>query len=491
MRDVCAAAVSAALDFGASYADARIVLSHSRQLTSRNGQLAQMDDEVTAGIGIRVLVGGAWGFASASGTTVDVASDTAWRATEVARASSLVQRRPVTLPAVTPVTGTWRTPVQTDPFSVGLAEIVEYLRSAEAGMRVDPRVRVSTATTTARRQNVWLVTSDGTDIEQEFTWTGAGLSAVATNGDDAQVRSFPNSFGGQTQGGGWEAVQNLNLLSRCDQVGWEAIELLSADECPRERTQLILDTTQLALQIHESIGHAAELDRVYGHEAAFAGGTYLGEDRLGTFQVGSEHVNISADATLDGALGTFGWDDEGVAAQRWMLVEQGRFTGYLDSRETAARLGNTHAAQGTSHGACRSAGYHRLPLVRMVNVSLEPGNAGTLEDLIRNTERGIYMETNSSWSIDDRRYNFQFGCERGYLIENGMRVKLLKNPSYAGISPQFWNSCDAVCDASEFRLWGLTNCGKGQPAQLMAMSHGSSPARFRDIEVGVSRRGGR
>jgi TldD protein len=263
----------------------------------------------------------------------------------------------------------------------------------------------------------------------------------------------------------------------------EAVELLSADDCPERVCDLILEPSQLGLQIHESIGHAAELDRVFGHEAAFAGGTYLASETVGAFQLGSEHVTISADSTVAGALGSFGWDDEGVPAGRQLLVDRGVFSGWLSNRETAGRIGQV------SSGAGRASGFHRMPLVRMVNVSLEPGTAGSVEDLISSTDDGIYMQTNKSWSIDDRRLNFQFGCERAYEIRGGRRIRLLKNPTYRGRSPQFWSSCDAVCGPDSFELWGLTNCGKGQPGQLMAMSHGASPARFvrTSIQSGGSR----
>jgi TldD protein len=329
-----------------------------------------------------------------------------------------------------------------------------------------------------RNEDVWLLTSEGTRTEQTHTWTGAGLRAVAVGDDDAQVRSFPSSFGGQHAAGGWEVFEGLALHSEARRTALEAAELLTAAPCPTLDAELILDTRQLALQIHESIGHAAELDRVYDHEAAFAGGTYLDASKRGTFMVGSPQVNIVADATIPGALGTFGWDDEGVPAHRLHIVREGQFVDYLSNRETAGRLGVP------SSGAARSCGFHRIPLVRMVNVSLEPGSAGSLEDLIADTENGILMETNKSWSIDDRRLNFQFGCERAYEIRGGSRIRLLKNPTYRGQSPSFWGSCDAVCGPEEFKLWGLTNCGKGQPGQLMAMSHGSSPARFRNVSMG-------
>jgi TldD protein len=244
---------------------------------------------------------------------------------------------------------------------------------------------------------------------------------------------------------------------------------------------VILDGSQLGLQIHESCGHPAELDRVFGSEANFAGGSFLTTDKLGKFRYGSPIVNLTADATAPFGLGTFGYDDEGVPAQRWDIVKEGVLAGYLTSRETAPRIGLER-----SQGSMRADGFSRIPLIRMVNVSLQPGEWDP-EALIADTKRGIYMETNRSWSIDQLRYNFQFGTEVGWLIENGKKTKLVKNPTYQGITPEFWGSCDAICGPKHWTLWGTPNCGKGQPQQAMTTGHGASPARFRNVKVGVVR----
>jgi TldD protein len=246
-------------------------------------------------------------------------------------------------------------------------------------------------------------------------------------------------------------------------------------------TTVILEGSQLALQVHESCGHPIELDRVFGTEAAFAGTSFLTPDKLGSFMYGSELVNLTMDATIPGGLGTFGWDDEGVPAQRAAAVEHGRFVGYLTDRESAARLGLPQ-----STGAARASGWNRIPLVRMTNVSLEPGDS-TLEEMIATTDDGIYMATNRSWSIDDRRLNFQFGTEMAWEIKNGKRGALLKNATYTGITPEFWRSCDAIGNRSEWVVWGTPNCGKGQPSQSMHTGHGAAPARFRNVRVGVAR----
>jgi len=245
-------------------------------------------------------------------------------------------------------------------------------------------------------------------------------------------------------------------------------------------TDLILDGSQLALQIHESIGHPSELDRVLGTEANYAGTSFLTIDKLGKLQYGSPIVNVVADSTIPNGLATVGYDDEGVEAQRWHLIKNGIFVGYLTSRETASAIGEER-----SRGCMRADGWSRIPLIRMTNISLMPGEC-TLDELINDTKDGVYMETNKSWSIDQRRINFQFATELGWRIKNGKKVEPLKNPSYQGITVEFWNSCDAICNEDHFVLWGINNCGKGQPSQRAQMSHGAAPARFRKVRVGVA-----
>jgi len=285
---------------------------------------------------------------------------------------------------------------------------------------------------------------------------------------------------GRQQGcAGWEYITSLDIPENSEKTATEAAALLSAEPCPIDTvTDVIIGGSQLALQVHESCGHPIELDRVLGEEAAYAGTSFLTTDKLNHFAYGSEHVNITADSIRTPGLGSFGWDDEGVPSQTTPIVSSGRFVGYLMSRESSSTLGLT------SNGCMRASSWNRLPMIRMTNVSLEPGS-WSLEDLISDTRSGIFMETNRSWSIDDRRYNFQFGTEMGYEIKNGKIGKLLKNCTYTGITPEFWNSCDAVCNADHWVMWGTPNCGKGQPGQIGHTGHGASPARFRNIKVGV------
>ncbi|MCK5848513.1 MAG: TldD/PmbA family protein, partial [Caldisericia bacterium] len=258
----------------------------------------------------------------------------------------------------------------------------------------------------------------------------------------------------------------------------EAIALSQASLCPSGTKDVIIMGNQMALQIHESIGHPCELDRVYGYEAAFAGTSYMTTDKLGISQLASTIVDITADATIPGAFGYFGYDDEGVAGQRSYIVQSGVLRGYLNSRETAEIMGVKPM------GAMRADGYKNYPLIRMTSVNLEPGNQ-TLKELISGIDDGILMDGIKSWSIDDRRINFQFGTQFGRVIKNGQLKEVVKNPTYTGVSPEFWNSCDAIGNADLWHLYGVPNCGKGEPGQQMRLSHGTSPARFRNIKVGV------
>jgi TldD protein len=245
---------------------------------------------------------------------------------------------------------------------------------------------------------------------------------------------------------------------------------------------VVLDSSQLGLQIHESVGHPIELDRVLGMEANFAGTSFLTLEKLRKLRYGSSLVNVVADATPEHGpgLGTFAYDDEGVAAQRTPIITNGEFTGYISSRETAHSIGESR-----SNGTMRAEGWNRLPLIRMTNISLLPGEKRmSFNDLISTSDDGIYMQTNRSWSIDDKRYNFQFGCEIAWEIKGGKLGRMIKNPSYSGITTEFWNSMDAVCSRDEWTLWGTPNCGKGQPQQVMGTGHGAAPARFRNVKVG-------
>jgi TldD protein len=481
MKDLIDRALDAAQRAGASYADIRIVERDSDALTVKNGALESAEAQQSAGFGVRILRDGAWGFSSSALLEPDEAERIAREAADIAAASASASRHAVELDDTPAAHGTYATPFLEDPFAVSLDDKLRILLEADAEMARVPGVTVREGTIEWARERKSFASSEGASTDQEIVEAGCGIEATAVSDNEVQLRSYPQGSGGQVVSGGFESVRALDLPGNASRVAEEAVALLSAQQCPAGVMNVILDSSQVALQIHESCGHPIELDRVLGMEASFAGTSFLTLDQLDRLQYGSPLVNIDADATAPGGLGTFGWDDEGVPAQNVPIVSAGRFVGYLTNRETAPVVGRR------SMGSSRAWGWNRIPIIRMTNVSLRPGNAGSLEDLIEDTDDGIYLETNRSWSIDDRRLNFQFGTQAGWLIKGGRRTGLVRNPTYTGITPQFWGSCDAIGSAPSWTLWGVPNCGKGEPMQTGHVSHGASPARFRGVQVGVGR----
>jgi TldD protein len=481
VNDLIDRALDAADRLGAGYADVRVVERTTEGLTVKNGQLEAATSSQSAGFGVRVLVDGAWGFSSSAVLEPSEAERVAREAVEIARASGLARKEPVELDDTAPVVDSYRTPFREDPFSVGLDEKLRLLMDADAAMAGVPGVAIRESNVVAGREVKTFASSAGARIEQEIVESGGGIEATAVNESEMQQRSYPSSFGGQVVTGGFEAVRALALGEHAQETAELAVALLDAPQCPSGEMDLVLDSTQVALQVHESCGHPTELDRVFGTEASFAGTSFLTTDKLDSLRYGSDIVSIDADATAPGGLGTFGYDDEGVPAQKVPLVDHGTLVGYLTSRETAPRIGRR------SMGSARAWTWSAIPLIRMTNINLRPGDAGSLDDLIADTREGIFMSVNKSWSIDDRRLNFQFGDQAGWLIRNGKRTQLVKNPTYTGITPEFWGSCDAICGPDEWTLWGLPNCGKGEPMQIGHVGHGAAPARFRNVKVGVGR----
>jgi TldD protein len=487
MRTIGHLALDAACVRGVTYADARVVAVRNRSLTTKNGRVGQAAESESLGIGVRVIADGSWGFAASADLSRGAVEAAGARAVEIARASARVKREDVRLAPEPAAVAEWTTPFKVDPFTTTVESNLELLLKVDAEMRAVSGVTLAETGMNFQREESWFLCSEGSDIHQTKYSTGAGATAYAFAGSEIQKRSYPNSFGGQWQNRGYEQIEEMRLLENARRVAEEAVALHQAAQCPEGVATIILDGSQLGLQIHESIGHPIELDRVLGMEANFAGTSFLTLEKLGNLRYGSELVNVVADARQEHGpgLGTFAYDDEGVAAQCTPIITNGRFTGYLSSRETAHTIG---AAR--SGGTLRAEGWNRLPMIRMTNVSILPGETPlSLEQLIAGTDDGIYMETNKSWSIDDKRYNFQFGCEIAWEIKRGKRGRMLKNPSYSGVTTEFWNSMDAICSRDEWTLWGTPNCGKGQPQQVVGTGHGSSPARFRNVRVGSAYRG--
>jgi TldD protein len=481
MRDLTDRALDTASQLGASYADVRVVRRLEESIAIKTGRVEGVASGETEGFGVRVLVNGAWGFAASHQLTNGEADRVAGEAVRIARASATALRLPVRLDDRPPAQGHFETRFEVDPFAIPLeTKIADLLAADAAAMRVKG-IAFTEAVYGAQREWKTFAATDGSYTEQVLTHVGSGFETHAVEGDDHQRRSYPDAGGGW-QSAGYEYIRGLDLLGHAEQHAEEAVALLSAPQCPPGRRTIVLDPSQLYLQLHESCGHPTELDRVFGTEASYAGTSFLTTDKLDSgFRYGSDLVNIVADATAPGGLGTFGWDDEGVAAQRVPLVENGIFVGYLSSRETAPRIGRM------SGGAMRADGWNRIPLIRMTNVNLLPQPGMSLEEIVADTDDGLYLATNRSWSIDDRRLNFQFATEVAYEIKGGKKGRLLRNPTYTGITYEFWRSCDAVGDERSYVMLGTPNCGKGEPGQTGHVGHAVSGARFRDVQVGVGK----
>jgi TldD protein len=472
--DEACAAVQAALDAGARYADARVMLRRTESMSARDGDIEDLQSDESAGLGVRALVGSSWGFNAVPDLSSAAARTAGQRAAQIAAASALVAGPAIELVPVGAGEASWASPCEIDPLGVPLSAKGDLLVRATAAARAagaDLAEGIYQIWDTRK----WFVSSEGHRIDQHLRECGAGVTASAYGAGEIQRRSWP-SHRGQYGTRGWELVDELTLVDNAPRMAEEARALLTAPLCPAGETTLILGGEQLALQIHESVGHAIELDRILGWEAAFAGTSWLDLNRLGTLRYGSDLMNITIDPTIPGALGSFGYDDEGTPATKRDAVRNGLWVGVLAGRDSAAMAGLDYA------GSVRSDGWARLPMVRMTNVGLEPG-PHTLDEMIAATDDGVFMDINRSWSIDDRRLNFQFGCEIGYEIKNGKRGRMLRNPTYTGIGPAFWQSMDML--SAELVSWGTPNCGKGQPSQVGHTGHPAAPARFTNVRVGV------
>lgn len=464
---------------GASYADIRIVEILDERIAVKNGVPDEVNLSQAKGFGLRVMLKGSWGFAASVNVTRDEVKEIAHKAVAIARASSKVKKESVSLKPLSPKKDSYSTPMKKDPFKVPLEDRLEVLLDAEKTIaEQSPNIKVSQAFFRSKRENKLFMSTEEVEVRQQINWCGGGILALAIKNGEVQRRTYPSSFRGNYATSGYEFFKSLKLVEHAKNVGEEAAKLLEAAKCPSVKTDLIIKNEQLALQIHESCGHPTELDRALGTEADYAGTSFLTPEKLNVFKYGSEIVDIVADATTPGGLGTFGYDDEGIEAKKEYLVKNGRFVGYQSSRETAALL-----KLDESSGGMRADSPLTIPLIRMTNINLLPGD-WRAEEIIEDTKNGILMETNRSWSIDDRRLNFQFGTEIGWEIKNGSKDKLLKNPTYTGMTPKFWGSCNAI-SSDDWRMWGTPNCGKGVPGQVMYVGHGCGTARFEGVEAGL------
>ena len=462
---------------GAEYVEVRFEDEAAQRIDVRNGEIETLTDTHNCGYGIRALYAGAWGFAASADTSKAGIEATAARAVELARASARISRKPLARKPTRAIVDTFATPYKRDPQTVGLDERVRLLLEAEAALHTNAKIRVGRAFIDTCEIDKHFFDSNGSQIAQRILQTGSGLHVIASDGNDTQDRGYPGDHG-FFQSGGWEVVEAAKLRENAARIGDEATALLSAPQCPQGTFDVILGGSQMSLQIHESLGHAAELDRVLGWEASFSGTSFLSIDQLHRLQYGSPLVTIVVDNTLAGGFATVGYDDEGTPSKQEEIIRNGILVGFESSRDTA------HFIDRQSNACVRSGGWQFVPMIRMCNLNLLPGDH-SFEALFEDIKDGIYMESNRSWSIDDRRLNFQFGCQIAWEIKNGKRGRMLKNPTYGGVTPQFWNSCDAVADEASWVAWGTPNCGKGEPLQTGRTTQAAAPARFRNVAVGV------
>ena len=476
MRDLTDRALDTATALGASYADVRVIRRIEESINIKSTRVEGVQSGETEGFGVRVLVDGAWGFAASHHLSTAEADRTAADAVRIAKASATALRNAVRLDDRPPANGSFETPVDEDPFAVPLETKIANLLAADREMNRVSGIAFTESLYSAQREWKTFAASDGSFTEQTITHVGAGLEANAIAGDEHQRRSFPDN-GGLWASAGYEFVRGMDLEGNAARIASEAVELLSAPPLPAGTRTILLHPSQLYMQVHESCGHPTELDRAFGTEASYAGTSFLTPDMLGGFRYGSDLVNIVADATVAGGLGTFGWDDEGVAAQRVDLVKDGMFVGYLSSRETAPRIGRR------SGGAMRADGWNRIPLIRMTNVNLLPRDGMTFDDIIADTDDGLLFETNRSWSIDDRRLNFQFATEICREIKGGKPGKLYRNGTYTGSRYELWR-----LDGRHRRRVELADVGHAQLRQGRAGPDG--PRRARRLGRAVPQRPG-
>ncbi|MBI5893151.1 MAG: TldD/PmbA family protein [Deltaproteobacteria bacterium] len=480
---------------GVEYADIRLEECISEGVMARDGEVDKLWDNLDTGFGIRVLYKGSWGFAASSLLTETEARKIADEAILQAKAiagiqgsrgqgvKGIIDKNPA-------VKIKYKAPCQIDPFTIPIEERLSPTLKATAlhkNSKQSKKIHTIEGFLDFQKAHKIFLNTEGSFIEQEIFTSGAGIKAIAIDGDDVQIRSFPDSHQGIFRQGGYEQIIEMEILKNTPRIIEEALTLLKADECPSGEKNVVLGGSQVALQIHESIGHAVELDRAMGMEISLAGGTFLTPDKLGK-QICSKIVNIYADPTIEGGAGSYLYDDEGIKARRVDIIKNGRFVDFLTSRETAKTLGKKPAPAGSkqgSNGSVRANGWNNIPIIRMSNINIEAAEKGSLDELIADTKDGILLQTNKSWSIDTSRLNFQFGMEIGWEIKKGKIIRPLKNPVYSGITPDFWKTCNAICGKEEWQMYGLNSCGKGDPVQSISVGHGAAPARFAKVRVGA------
>lgn len=480
-NEIALVAIQAAKDGGASYSDARVGRYRRQFIAAREHQITGVSDSESFGLGVRALVNGAWGFAATRDVSRAGAIRVAREAVQGARAAQFVMRTPVTLAPTPAVTGSWRTPVQQDPIDIAIEDKVALLLSANQAALKVPGVRFVNSGLALLREEKTLATTDGTLVSQTFIRVGPSFTATAIG--DGDFQSYTEELA--PRGSGWEYVTSLDMPGNAQKWASLAAEKLTARTVEVGRYDLILDPTNLWLTVHESVGHPTELDRARGYEANYAGTSFVAppEKMIGNLRYGSRLMNIQADRTQKDSLSRCGWDDEGVAAESWLLIKDGVFHDYQTVRDQAPAIASLNGVH-HSHGCSFADSWDSVQFQRMPNVSLLPGEQDTtIDDIIADTDRGIVIKNRGSWSIDQQRYNFQFSGQVFYEVRKGKITGMLKDVAYQSRTPDFWSSMDMIGGKRSYWLGGTFSDGKGQPGQSSSVSHGCVPARFRQVNI--------
>ena len=477
--ELCELGLETASKLGASYADVRFVDKQDSNVGMKNGKPDSIQLTSESGFGVRVIVDNGWGFAGSFVVSKKEMQNTVKKAVKIAKASAKLAKEPVVLAPVKIYKTNFSSKYKIDPFNVPIEEQLALLKEADDAYRKKAlHARTTSSRIYAKKEDKLIATSEGSRIDQTIVFCGASGDGYVMEGGQVQNRSW--EITPLTKG--YEYIKSHDLTKLAESAGTEAELLLKAEPCPTEiHKDLILDDAHIYLQIHETIGHASELDRVLGTEVDLAGMSFLTPDKLGKFQYGSKQTTFVADATIPDGLATYGFDDEAVPSKKEVLVKNGLFVGYQSSRETAAQIGLKE-----SSGGMRAVSSINTPLVRMSNICLEPGDWKS-DEIIEDTKDGVLMRTTRMWSVDDRRLNFQFGCQIGWIIKNGEITKPIRDPTYTGISYEFWRSVDATAK-DDWKLYGTTGCGKGRPGQGIYVGHGAARTRIKNVRMGITGR---
>ena len=481
MKEYADVALNTAQDEGAGFADIRLVHERENRVFVRRRSLQLIDETESFGYAVRVLIDGAWGFAFSTALSKASVASTARLAAATARASSKASRTPPLVMAVEPPhVETCAGPCEEDPFSVPHGEKADLLLSASDAMLRVPGVVMTMGLLEFARVQRTIANSDGTYVDMTTHFAHPMLQAVAVADGESQERSYQ---GGARQAG-YEFIRSLDLAGKAKEWAQQAVLKCTADPGPVGVMDLVLDPHHLALTMHESVGHPTELDRILGWESNYAGRSFIRPEDVGNLTYGSNLVNFTVDNTMPGGVGSWFYDDDGVAMQKFPIIRDGVLVGLGTTRETAPLIGWKRSV-----GCCRADGFRSFPINRIPNLYMEPGvdDSVTPETLIAGVDRGVYIQGRGSFSIDQMRNNFQFGGDMFWMIERGKVTKPLKKVTYRAQTRQFWGSCDGIAGRTHWKPFGLMNCGKGEPSQRMRMTHGASYCRFRNISVGEAK----